>query len=50
MEINVDKEYKKLLESLEDITGQMEMEKLTFEQALDTLKTITKYYENRQGE
>ena len=46
----MDKEYKKLLESLEDITGQMEMEKLTFEQALDTLKTITKYYENRQGE
>lgn len=43
-------EYDNLLESLEDIVGQMQMEKVTFEQALDTLKIITKYYENRQGE
>ena len=46
----MDKEYKKLLECLEDITGQMEMEKLTFEQALETLSSITKYYENRKEE
>jgi exonuclease VII small subunit len=50
MEINMKTEYNNLLESLEDIVGQMQMEKVTFEQALDTLKTITKYYENRQGE
>jgi exonuclease VII small subunit len=50
MEINMDTEYNNLLESLEDIVGQMQMEKLTFEQALNTLRTITKYYENRQGE
>ena len=43
-------EYNNLLESLEDIVGQMQMEKVTFEQALDALKTITRYYENRQGE
>jgi len=46
----MDKEYKKLLKSLEDITGQMEMEKLTFEQALETLRSITKYYEDRKGQ
>ena len=46
----MDIEYNNLLESLEDIVGQMQMEKLTFEQALNTLRTITKYYENRQGE
>jgi len=50
MEINMDTEYNNLLESLEDIVGQMQMEKLTFEQALNTLRYITKYYENRQGE
>lgn len=46
----MDKEYEKLLESLEDITGQMEMEKLSLEQALETLSSITKYYQNRKGE
>jgi exonuclease VII small subunit len=50
MEINMKTEYNNLLESLEDIVGQMQMEKVTFEQVLDTLKTITRYYENRQGE
>jgi len=50
VEINMKTEYDNLLESLEDIVGQMQMEKVTFEQALDTLKIITKYYENRQGE
>ena len=50
MEINMDKEYAQLLESLEDITGQMQMEKLSLEQALETLSSVTKYYENRQGE
>jgi hypothetical protein len=32
---------------LEDITGQMQMEKITFEQACETLKSITKYYEEK---
>jgi len=47
----MNKEYKKLLECLEDITGQMQMEKITFEEACETLKSITKYYEGeKKGE
>ena len=36
----------------ENFTAVLEEEGLTetFEQALDTLKTIPRYYENRQGE
>ena len=49
METNMNEEYKNLLESLEDITGQMQMEKLTFEQVLDTLRSIARYYDEKRG-
>ena len=50
METNMNQEYKHLLESLEDITGQMQMEKLTFKQVLDTLRSIARYYDEKRGQ
>jgi|TARA_R110000764_G_scaffold190841_1_gene276097 hypothetical protein len=41
------KDYNELLESLEDITNQMQMDKVTIKQVLETLKSLTKYYENK---
>jgi hypothetical protein len=41
------KDYNELLESLEDITSQMQMDKVTIKQVLETLKSLTKYYEKK---
>jgi|TARA_R110001632_G_scaffold13399_1_gene45944 hypothetical protein len=38
------KEYDQLLECLEDLVGQMQSEKITFEQAKQGLKSLNQYY------
>ena len=38
------KDYDQLLEDLEDLVGQMQMEKITFEQAKQCVKSLNQYY------
>mgnify|MGYP003655243034 FL=1 len=38
------KEYDQLLECLEDLVGQMQSEKITFEQAKQGVKSLSQYY------
>lgn len=35
-----------LLEDLEDLVGQLQMEKIDEEDAINTLKALVKYYDN----